>query len=180
MQTFYETNSEYDDNTFLNKSKVSELRDFYNKSKNENDIQSDNKSTSSSISKECYTCNICNETSGTFIILTCNHIYHIKCLTESSLQDIYTYPIIDSEFLQSRKCPICDDTIQTEDMMYLHSKFLSSTKKLLSTHENSLQNLENQLRQIKIEIRSCYDYKHKLEQQREKSKQIISVLSTIM
>jgi cobalt-zinc-cadmium resistance protein CzcA len=28
--------------------------------------------------------------------------------------------------------------------MYLHSKFLSSTKKLLSTHENSLQNLENQ------------------------------------
>jgi len=75
---------------------------------------------------------------------------------------------------------MCDETIQTEDMMYLHSKFLSSTKKLLSNHENSLQNLENQLRQIKIEIRSCYDYKHKLEQQREKSKQIISVLSTIM
>jgi hypothetical protein len=179
QQSFYEkTDNDYDGNR--SKSKVSELRDIYNKSKNENDIQSDIASTRSSISKECHSCNICNDTSGTFIILTCNHIFHIKCLTETSLQDIYTYPIIDSEYLQSRKCPMCDETIQTEDMMYLHSKFLSSTKKLLSNHENSLQNLENQLRQIKIEIRSCYDYKHKLEQQREKSKQIISVLSTIM
>jgi len=65
-------------------------------------------------------------------------------------------------------------------LMYLHSKFLSSTKKLIGKHQNSIDNLENQLKQLKNELRTCYDYKHKLEQEREKSKQIVSVLTTMM
>jgi hypothetical protein len=36
------------------------------------------------------------------------------------------------------------------------------------------------MKKIKDELRVCYEYKHKLEQQREKSKQIVSILSTMI
>lgn len=178
MQHLYETESDRSiDDISITKTKVSELRNIYNsKSKPAND---DNVSTST-YSKEEHTCNICNDKCGPFIILSCNHIFHIKCLAEVNFKDIYKYPVIDSEYFESRNCIVCDETMQTEDLMYLHSKFLSSTKKLISKHQTSIEHLENQLKQIKIELRTCYDYKHKLEQEREKSKQIVSVLTTMM
>jgi hypothetical protein len=174
MQHLYESDSNRSsiDESTLSKSKVAELRDFYSKTSIKSDVSS---------TKEGYICQHCNNSSsGTFIILSCNHIFHIQCLTEMNLQDIYKYPIIDSEYFESRKCNICEENIQTEDMLYLHTKFLSSTKKLISNHQHSIEHLENQLRQIKSELRVCYEYKHKLEQEREKSKQIVSVLSTMM
>jgi hypothetical protein len=175
MQHLYETESDRTsiDSFPISKSKVSELKQMFN---TKNTTKSENAST-----KEDYTCECCdNKSSGSFIILSCNHMFHIKCLTEMNLKDIYKYPVLDIEYFESRKCSVCDENIQTEDMLYLHSKFLSSTKKLISNHDNSIEHLEHQLRQIKSELRTCYEYKHKLEQEREKSKQIVSVLSTMM
>lgn len=176
MQHLYETDSDRTSiDTFpLQKSKVAELKEIFN-------AKNTTKSENSSSKGEDYICEYCdNKGSGSFIILSCNHIFHIKCLTEMNLKDIYKYPILDTEYFESRKCSVCDENIQTEDMLYLHSKFLSSTKKLIFNHEHSIDHLENQLRQIKSELRTCYEYKHKLEQEREKSKQIVSVLSTMM
>ena len=200
MQNLYEIES---DNGSIKDIKISELRNAYN-GKNKNSYETSEtsalydgkqsvsygskdtpsyvgKDTASYVSKESgYSCNICNDMNGPFIILSCNHIFHIKCLVEINFKDIYKYPIIDNEYFESRKCLACQETLPTEDLMYLHSKFLSTTKNLISKHQNSIENLENQLKQIKTELRTCYDYKHKLEQEREKSKQIVSVLTTMM
>lgn len=171
MDNLYETESERSTNSgILFKTKVSEIRDMF-----------DGKSVDSKASSSNNTCvcSLCGEKSGSFIILTCNHIFHVKCLVEHNFKDIYNYPI-DSEYFDSRHCTVCNEPQQTEDLMYLHSKFLTSTKNLISKHQNSIENLEAQLKNIKSELRTCYEYKHKLEQQREKSKQIVSVLSTMM
>ena len=64
--------------------------------------------------------------------------------------------------------------------MYLYGKFLSNAKSLIKNHQSSIDHLENQLKKIKLELRTCYDYKHKLEKQKEKSKQIVSILNTMI
>lgn len=179
MQHLYETDSESSDLSHT-KSKVSELRNLYNTKTNMSDTMTIDSDISKRTDNQEHVCNICNQKSGQFIILNCNHIFHTKCLAEINFQDVYKYPVIDTEYFESRCCPICQETMQTEDLMHLHSKFLSSTKRLIGKHQHSIENLENQLKQIKLELRTCYDYKHKLEQEREKSKQIVSVLTTMI
>ena len=129
------------------------------------------------------TCKLCLDThndKGNYIILSCNHIFHIKCLAEEHFKDILKYPLIDEEYFATRKCNICLHELQKEETMYLHSKFLSTTRGLLDTHQTSILDLEHKMTQLKNELRTCYDYKHTLEQEREKSKQIISILSTMI
>lgn len=141
--------------------------------------QSDNRQSDIRI----ITCKLCLDQyndKGNYIILSCNHIYHIKCLAEEHFKDVLKYPLIDNEYFESRKCNICLKNLQVEEMMYLHSKFLSNTKELLDKHQININNLEDQMTKIKNDLRTCYDYKHKLEQEREKSKQIVSILSTMI
>ena len=128
--------------------------------------------------KLCCTNNSSN-TSNNYIILSCDHIFHINCLVELHFKDIYNYHVIDNEYFENRKCTVCDKQIQFEEIMYLHSKFLSNTKFFIKTHQLSIDELEEQLKNIKNELRICYDYKHKLEKNREKSKQIVSILATM-
>ena len=115
-----------------------------------------------------------------FFILSCDHIYHIQCLAETHFEDVYKYPIIDTEYFSSRKCNICYKQLQLDEVMYLHGKYLKNTKDHIESHQNSIENFEYQLKKMKEELRVCYEYKHKLEQQREKSKQIVSILSTMI
>ena len=178
MQHIYETDSDRSSNVdFLqNEKRMELLRDMCNsKSEDNKSLQTKNSN------QERFTCKSCSDTSDkNFLILGCNHIFHIKCLAESHFKDIYEFPVIDSEYFESRVCPCCNEKLQTEELMYLHSKFLSGTKKLISKHQYSIENLENQLKHIKEELRTCYDYKHKMEKESEKSKQIVSILTTIM
>ena len=127
-------------------------------------------------------CNLCKNKSSkdNYVILSCDHIYHIQCLADIHFQDIYNYHVIDNEYFSHRKCNVCSKKMQLEEIMYLHGKYLSNTKDSIEKHQVSIDNLEYQLKKIKDELRICYEYKHKLEQQREKSKQIVSILSTMM
>jgi hypothetical protein len=129
-----------------------------------------------------FCCKLCNtkNTNENYMILSCNHIFHIRCLAESNFKDIYQYPIIDQEYFSHRKCLVCSEQLQQEELLYLHGKFLTNTKGLIKKHQSSIDNLEAQLKRIKDELRTCYEYKHRLEQQREKSKQIVSILTTTM
>jgi hypothetical protein len=185
MQHIYEMNSEYCLSEDKNKSssiiKQNNKRDAIDF--RENCIIKDwVKTCEKSVSKNAFYCTICNEaneiTDHAFIILSCNHIVHIKCLAETHFKDIYSYSTIDTEYFENRKCTTCNSSIQVEEMMYLHSKFLSNTKNLIQKHQTSIEDLELQLDHIKKELRICYDYKHKLEKDREKSKQIVSILTT--
>ena len=131
-----------------------------------------------------FSCNLCGNKSSNnnnnYFILSCDHIYHIQCLADTHFQDIFNYPIIDGEYFSNRKCNICSKKLQLEEIMYLHGKYLSNTKDSIEKHQFSIENFESHLKKIKDELRICYEYKHKLEQHREKSKQIVSILSTMM
>lgn len=143
-----------------------------------------NKTTSTMVSnsdsKVC--CGICNNKSnnGNFIILACNHVFHVKCLAENHFKDVYNFSVIDSEYFATRKCMCCQHPLQTEELMFLHSKFSSSTKDRLDFHQTAVTVLEEKMNKLKEELKVCYDYKHKLERDREKSKQILSTLLTML
>jgi hypothetical protein len=133
--------------------------------------------------KHKFTCNICNDTNGmkeNYVILSCNHVFHINCLAETHFADIYKFPVLDNEYFSNRSCTSCNTKLENEEIMYLHSKFLSTTKNYIAKHQQSIEHLEYQLNQLKTELRVCYDYKHKLEAEREKSKQIVSILATCL
>jgi hypothetical protein len=121
-------------------------------------------------------CEICKDHSKkNYIILSCNHIFHICCLTQSHYK---TY--IEDDFFENCKCTICNQKLELEQIMYLHSTFMTNTKNLLENHQYSIENLEGQLQVLKIELRTLYDYRHKLEKEREKSKRIMCILNTML
>jgi hypothetical protein len=128
------------------------------------------------------TCRICADSHtqqiDSFIILSCNHMYHIFCLADVHFKDNYT--MIDEAYLQSRLCPCCQKPLQREELMFLHSKFIASSKNKAEQHAKSISDLENQFNKIRDELRACYEYKQKLDNEREKSKQIIKSLMTII
>jgi len=114
-----------------------------------------------------------------YIILSCNHIFHIYCLAQSHYKKITTTSNENDSF-DNCTCTICNEKLELEQIMYLHSTFMSNTKNLLSTHQNSIEHLEGQLQQLKLELRTLYNYKYKLEKEREKSKQIMCILNTML
>lgn len=128
-------------------------------------------------------CCICENKKGredNYVVLSCNHVFHVYCLISIQFHDIYNFHIIDNEYFSSRKCVSCEKSIQMEELMFLHSKFLNGTKDKIEQHNSKIESLENKLKDVKEELRVCYDYKHKLEHEREKSKQIVANLMTMM
>lgn len=128
----------------------------------------------------CKICNNKNNMNDNYTILSCNHVFHVNCLVDNHFNDSYRLNMIDSDYFSTRKCPDCDKILQTEELMFIHSKFLSQTKERVETHQKNILNLENQFNKIKEELRICYEYKQKLDNEREKSKQIVTSLMTII
>ena len=131
-----------------------------------------------------FTCNICNNkrfnSNENYTILSCNHVFHIICLAETHFPDIYKYEYIDEKYISDRKCPICSTQMPSEEIAFLHNKFLSNTKVNISQHQDSIDKLELQMKNIQNELKICYDYKNKLETQRDKSRQIVNTLISTM
>ena len=126
-------------------------------------------------------CLLCNNTKGTkdnYVILSCNHVFHVHCLAQEQFAEIYNFPVIDEDYFNSRKCLVCNKRMQSVEIMFLHSKFLNGTRDKIDSHNRSIQQLEEKLSSMKEELRICYDYKHKLERERENSKQILATIAT--
>ena len=148
--------------------------------KYESDVNSINRESEFSSIVTNIICELCNDSlDSKFIILNCGHIFHVKCLVSLHLKDIYDYPSIDEQYFTDKKCLVCNSGIETEDFMVLHTKFLSSTNHNIVDFTKKLEKMEGDLNKIKQDIKVCLDYKHKLQQNREKSKQIIAILNAI-
>lgn len=115
-----------------------------------------------------------------FIILSCNHTFHIKCLAEIQFNDMFKFHVIDNDYFKTRKCMVCTKTLEIEELLFLHSKFLSNTKNLIHDHESKIKNLEMKLKNLKDDLKNCYEYKNKLQYEREKSKEIVSNLTMMI
>lgn len=163
------------DNSGINENyKLLQLRDYY---KN-NTIDTGTKETKEQNKQSEIICKIClnnqnnvQKNLDNFIILSCNHTFHIKCLTDI---------ISNEEMNLESKCTECLKTLEIEELLFLHSKFLSNTKNLIGEHEIKIKNLENNLLKLKDELKISYEYKNKLSNEREKSKQIVSNLSMLI
>ena len=129
-------------------------------------------------------CNLCKNVrtvKDPYIILGCQHIYHIVCLAEYQFDENSNIkPIIDGEYCNSRQCPTCENNLCLEDLLFLHSKFLSNTKLNIEDHQKSITSLEQQMQKLKDELNVCYKYKGKLENQRERAKVIVSNITALL
>lgn len=129
-----------------------------------------------------YCCKICNNVHkpGSFIILSCDHIFHVQCLAEESFKDLYKHTMMDGDFLATQYCSLCHQQIQKEELLFLHSKYLKCTEEKAHSHHSKIGALEEKLAKLKEELRVCYEYRHKLDGDREKSKQLVSTLMTLV
>lgn len=161
---------------------VKNLHKYYEALSENDSINSIESKRISMVDDSKLSCSLCSETKknaqDNFIILSCNHIYHIHCLAQNHFSDKYS--CIDENYFDSCKCTSCDKKMQTEEMIFLYSKFHNSTKQRIEYHEKSISNLEEKVRLLRNELRSCYEYKNKLENERDKSKQVIASLMTLM
>ena len=133
--------------------------------------------------RDGHICNLCcnqNATKDTFMILNCQHIFHIKCLVDNHYLDANKFGVIDEEYLNSRKCTVCNKQMEMEDILYIHNKFYKNTKEYITKQNEIINQLDKQMTKLKDELRTCYEYKQKLEHQREKSRQITVTINTLM
>jgi hypothetical protein len=153
--------------------------DYYNSTIN----SYDNPQPVVSKRNEEHTCNLChnqNKIKDSFMILTCGHIFHIRCLVDSHYTEANKYGVIDEEYLTSRNCCICSKQMEMEDILYIHNKFYKNTKEYITKQDETIEQLDKQMSKLKEELRICYEYKQKLEHQREKSRQITVTINTMM
>lgn len=130
-----------------------------------------------------HVCNLCSNQStikDTFMILSCQHIFHIKCLVDSHYIDANRFGVVDEEYLNARKCTVCNKQMEMEDILYIHNKFYKNTKGYITKQDEIINQLDKQMTKLKDELRTCYEYKQKLEHQREKSRQITVTINTLM
>lgn len=130
-----------------------------------------------------HNCNLCynkSQIKDGFMILTCGHIFHIRCLVDSHYTDANKCGVIDEEYFNSRICYVCSNQMEMEDILYIHNKFYRNTKEYIVRQDDNIEKLDKQMSKLKEELRVCYEYKQKLEHQREKSRQITVTINTMM
>jgi len=126
-------------------------------------------------------CRVCKgEKNDNYIILSCDHVFHISCLAEANMHDNRNFQVIEDEFFNSSHCLCCDKIMQTEELVFLYSKFYNGSNARIENHEESITKLETKMKHLKDELRTCYEYKYKLERERDKSKQFVAMLMTMM
>jgi hypothetical protein len=143
----------------------------------------DNTSQSKRQERDDHKCNLCynkNQIKDSFMILTCGHIFHIRCLVDSHYTDANKCGVIDEDYFNSRICYVCSSQMEMEDILYIHNKFYKNTKEYIVRQDETIEKLDKQMTKLKEELRTCYEYKQKLEHQREKSRQITVTINTMI
>jgi hypothetical protein len=131
-------------------------------------------------------CNICNHTSSSsknfndkFIILDCEHVFHINCIVKNHCDILNEHIIVNNKFIQKCKCTICDKQIDIEDILHIHNKYMKNTKKILNEQVSYLNNLDEKLLKIRNEMTDILEYKKQLENECDKSKRISTTLNEV-
>lgn len=143
-----------------------------------NDIESKNPISYAKSNQICKMCD--NDSDSSYIILSCNHVFHIKCIADKQHEESKKLQILDDLFFNNQKCYCCDTIIETSEILFIHSKFFKNTKMFIDNHNDNILNIEEEINKLKNELNTCLKYKQKLEYEREKSKQIINMVNSIV
>ena len=116
-----------------------------------------------------------------FMILNCGHIFHIGCLVEIHFDEFTNCGgIIDGRFIKNCTCMVCNEQMEVEDIVHMHNKFTKSTKEQLKYQSDQIDILDKQMSKLKDEMRVQLEYKQRLEDKRNKSKQITITLNNLL
>lgn len=175
-----ENNEENDDENAIS------CNQFLLNSKNENNMSVNEKiakyeQNDMTVNHKCSICyNSKNNEHENFTILNCNHIFHINCLVMYHYKTTDKFSVVDKELINNYECSICNESIEIEDISYIHSKFLKNTKDHLVKQQDNIIVLDKQMSKLKDEMRIIMEYKQRLEHQRERSKQITISINTFI
>jgi hypothetical protein len=136
--------------------------------------------------KQDHSCFICSgskeikkiKNDNPFIILSCNHICHINCIVDYYINN--NYVIVDRAFLESMKCLCCSQQLEIEDVHHIYNKYNKNISNNINEQNNQISVLDLQLSKIKEEMCTLLENKQKLEQKKERSKQIIMTINNYM
>jgi len=124
-------------------------------------------------------CEMCfEEDENNYIILDCNHIFHINCLAALHHGNAKAASTLDENFFQSQNCPRCKTGLDNTEILFIHRKFFKNTKRFIDLHNENIKDIEEKVSKLKQELNVSLKYKQKLEYEREKSTQIVQMLST--
>lgn len=155
--------------------------DQYEHSVTDHSSMNSNSNSNFNYTKPMFTCNICNiSNSDSFIVLGCNHVFHIKCLASDQLNLSRKCEIIDNEsFFNLIKCNCCGYLLDSTEILHIQLKNYKSSNTYLTLHIDKINKLEEQLNKLKDELQDCVVYKQKIEFEQTRSKDIITFLNNI-
>lgn len=134
-----------------------------------------------SVNHDCYKCKNGKNKTDPFMILNCGHIFHIGCLVEIHFSEFTNSGgIIDEKFISKCKCVLCGEQMEVEDILHMHNKFTKCTKEQLIFQTDQIDILDNKISKLKDEMRIQLEYKQRLEDKRNKSKQITITLNNLL
>lgn len=133
------------------------------------------------VTHDCYKCKNGGNKNDPFMILNCGHIFHIGCLVEIHFDEFTNCGgIIDERFIKNCTCMVCNEQMEVEDILHMHNKFTKSTKEQLKYQSDQIDILDKQMSKLKDEMRVQLEYKQRLEDKRNKSKQITITLNNLL
>ena len=90
-----------------------------------------------------FVCEMCCESNDIpFIILNCNHIYHIICLANEQIEYSRQCQIIDNDtFFSKMKCN-CGELLESSEIMMIQNKFYKGTDNYIQTHDIKINKLD--------------------------------------
>ena len=106
-------------------------------------------------SKNIFTCKMCGNNDPPFVILNCNHIYHINCLAKEQVQSAIQCPILDNDtFFNTIKCN-CGEVLEYYEIRRIQDQFYQGTYNYIKTHDLKINKLETQINILKEEMKIC-------------------------
>ena len=111
-------------------------------------------------------CQICNKTqSDNFIILNCNHTFHINCLANYHIGPY-----------NQRSCAYCKNYIDDIELKYLHNKFCDNVNKNIININEKLDKLKAKIKKIQESIRQTEHHKQELILEQRRSQAIFELI----
>jgi hypothetical protein len=124
--------------------------------------------------QNCYFCQICNKVKNdNFVVLNCNHMFHIKCLA------IYHHK-------NNNTCAYCHHSIDDLELKYIHNKFCKNTTQTIidinqsivkKTHK--IKKLHTKIEELHNSINQSYYQKGLLQSNHERSSRIVQEINII-
>ncbi len=98
-------------------------------------------------------CTICKSNSSEdCFILPCTHVFHINCIVNTYINNIYENSLVD--YIQNIKCFTCQTQIDIASIFYISGKYSNILKNMIETNTQSISIYENCLSELNEKLKT--------------------------